>query len=302
MSDVSQGPGWWQASDGKWYPPEQAPGAQPTTPPAATTPDPFGAPTGAPAGAPFGAPGSPAGGVGPNGTANVTFSVGDAFNWGFKKFQENIGPILIAALIIFAVTMVVEAIIWFGLIGAALSSTTTHTTDYGYTYTTTSSGGLTVFLFGYGIAMVVMILGSFVIQMAIIRATLMITHGEEVTLNRMFSTDRLGSFMGAAVLVALGTYIGTFLCVIPGIIVMFFSFFFGWFVIDKQMGAMDSIKASWSLVNNNMGTMVGFFVGCLIAYVIGAILCGIGLLVAVPVIVLATGYVYKRTQGEAVAA
>lgn len=29
MSDVSQGPGWWQASDGKWYPPEQAPGGQP---------------------------------------------------------------------------------------------------------------------------------------------------------------------------------------------------------------------------------------------------------------------------------
>ncbi len=26
MSDVSQGPGWWLASDGKWYPPEQAPG------------------------------------------------------------------------------------------------------------------------------------------------------------------------------------------------------------------------------------------------------------------------------------
>lgn len=30
MSDTSQGPGWWQASDGKWYPPEQAP----QTPPA----------------------------------------------------------------------------------------------------------------------------------------------------------------------------------------------------------------------------------------------------------------------------
>lgn len=33
MSDFSQGPGWWQASDGKWYPPEQAPGAAPTAPP-----------------------------------------------------------------------------------------------------------------------------------------------------------------------------------------------------------------------------------------------------------------------------
>ena len=30
MSDTSQGPGWWQASDGKWYPPEQAPGVAPT--------------------------------------------------------------------------------------------------------------------------------------------------------------------------------------------------------------------------------------------------------------------------------
>lgn len=35
MSDVPQGPGWWQASDGKWYPPEQfqattSPPVQPT--------------------------------------------------------------------------------------------------------------------------------------------------------------------------------------------------------------------------------------------------------------------------------
>ena len=29
MSDTSQGPGWWQASDGKWYPPDQQPGPAP---------------------------------------------------------------------------------------------------------------------------------------------------------------------------------------------------------------------------------------------------------------------------------
>jgi len=33
MSDVSQGPGWWMASDGKWYPPEQHPNYQPPSPP-----------------------------------------------------------------------------------------------------------------------------------------------------------------------------------------------------------------------------------------------------------------------------
>ncbi len=34
-AESSQGPGWWQASDGKWYPPTQVPAAPeaPTTPP-----------------------------------------------------------------------------------------------------------------------------------------------------------------------------------------------------------------------------------------------------------------------------
>ena len=33
MSDTSQGPGWWLASDGKWYPPETAPNQPPPAPP-----------------------------------------------------------------------------------------------------------------------------------------------------------------------------------------------------------------------------------------------------------------------------
>jgi Domain of unknown function (DUF4190) len=36
VSDTSQGPGWWLASDGRWYPPEQAPGPLPATPEAQT--------------------------------------------------------------------------------------------------------------------------------------------------------------------------------------------------------------------------------------------------------------------------
>ncbi len=36
MSDVAQGPGWWVASDGKWYPPESHPEAAPPPPPPST--------------------------------------------------------------------------------------------------------------------------------------------------------------------------------------------------------------------------------------------------------------------------
>ena len=35
MSDTSQGEGWWQASDGKWYPPQQAEATLPPPPPSA---------------------------------------------------------------------------------------------------------------------------------------------------------------------------------------------------------------------------------------------------------------------------
>lgn len=43
MSDVSQGPGWWQAADGKWYPPAPP---TPPVPPAFQQPAPpaYGAP------------------------------------------------------------------------------------------------------------------------------------------------------------------------------------------------------------------------------------------------------------------
>jgi hypothetical protein len=46
MSDVSQGPGWWQAADGKWYPPAPQ---QPPAPPAPPAPPTFQAPGAPPA-------------------------------------------------------------------------------------------------------------------------------------------------------------------------------------------------------------------------------------------------------------
>jgi hypothetical protein len=94
MSDTSQGEGWWQASDGKWYAPEQhpdfgkpteaideaGPPTEATPPPTEATPPAGGPPTQAmpppvgppPVGPPPGAPGGPLGppGVPPDGKPN----------------------------------------------------------------------------------------------------------------------------------------------------------------------------------------------------------------------------------------
>lgn len=65
MSDTSQGPGWWQASDGKWYPPEQAPGYQPAA----------------------------AGGGLPDGGGGT--DIGTTLGYAWNKFVQNIGEWLI---------------------------------------------------------------------------------------------------------------------------------------------------------------------------------------------------------------
>jgi hypothetical protein len=57
MSDRPQGPGWWQASDGNWYPPESHPAQQSPPPPERPT-NGTQAPT-APFGGPPTGPGSP---------------------------------------------------------------------------------------------------------------------------------------------------------------------------------------------------------------------------------------------------
>lgn len=61
MSDSPRGPGWWQASDDKWYPPEAVPRSRAGTPPsAASTPGPTPTPGPAPGPTP-----TPPGGVAP---------------------------------------------------------------------------------------------------------------------------------------------------------------------------------------------------------------------------------------------
>lgn len=108
MSDTPQGEGWWLASDGKWYPPETAPGYQ-QPPPAPGAPLGPGAPIpprapGAPGTATGGFPGagyptggSPAGGYPPQ-------SYGQPYGYGYApmpaqpKWYENVAVIILALL------------------------------------------------------------------------------------------------------------------------------------------------------------------------------------------------------------
>jgi uncharacterized membrane protein len=104
----------------------------------------------------------------------------------------------------------------------------------------------------------------------------------------------------ASLIIAAATFVGTLLCYVPGLIVGFLAQFTLLFIVDKQMKAVDAIKASIKLVTDNLGNTILFYLLALVVLFVGAILCGVGLLVAAPVALIGLAYTYRRLQGEPV--
>lgn len=222
-------------------------------------------------------------------------AIGDAFNWGWRKFTENLGPLILGTLILGAGVYLIVGIVYAIMFAGAAASVDPNTGEI------SGAGAGLLGIGGLFLVALTMFLSVFV-QAVVIRVSLEISYGRPVTLGSFFRVDDFGKVLVAALLVGLFSAIGIMLCILPGIIFAFFAQFTLYFVIEKNLSAMDAIKASFSLVNRNLGTVVVLYLGVLVANLIGQMLCGVGVLVSVPVGLLATVYVYRRLQGEPVAA
>lgn len=262
-------------------PPPPAGGAPP--PPAGGTPPP-----------PAGGAAPPPGGTGAAGLPaydpNGPYSVANAFNYGWAKFQQNVGVIIIAMLALL-VGSVILGIVWQFLVVRTLFTTA----EFSEIALIGGFIGSAASTFLFSALMIV-------VQAQVTRAALAITDGRQITTQTFLATEGLPQVIIGAILIGIASFIGTILCVIPAILVGFFTQFFVHFAVDKQLSAIDAIKASVSLISANIATMVVLFIAVAIAYAIGAALCGVGLLVAIPVAIFAQAYTYRRLQGEPVAA
>jgi uncharacterized membrane protein len=239
VSDTSQGPGWWQASDGKWYPPEQAPGYE------------------APA----------------DGAAAGTLDFGTAFSWAWSNYTENIGPWITIVL-----ALVVVDLVFFGaalVIGSFFVA-------------------LLLRLVGY--------LVGLMIALGLIRASLASTQGQKPEVSMLFQTDHIGDYLIGTIIFAVAVWVGTILCCIPGILAYIFLSFYGFYIIDKDAGATDSLSQSFNLVKNNFGNAFVLLLLAWVLIIVGFATCGILLLVTGPLAYLLLAYGFRTLNGEPVAA
>jgi len=223
--------------------------------------------------------------------------IGESFSYGWNKFTTH-GGLFIGAGLIWLVLYAIVAGIVLAVFGG-----------FGEVFDSSRNGLVIGAQVGLSLGLVVFYAALYVlgylIQAAFIRAALNLTEGRPLAFGDFFRFTDAGPVALTALL--LGA-ISVVVSIIPffgglvSIVVNFLLLFTLWFVIDKHLSPIDAIKASYQLVTANLSTTILFYLLTIVIVFVGAILCLVGLIVAVPVVLVATAFLFKRLLGDPIAA
>lgn len=141
------------------------------------------------------------------------------------------------------------------------------------------------------------LLVSVVIGLGTTTIALAALDNKPLSIGMLFSNmNRYVSYLGATILVGIVVGLGTILFILPGIFLGIRLMFWPFFVVDKQLGAIDAIKASWRMTSGIFFDVFVFMLACLGLAILGAIPLGLGWLVVMPVVGLATAQFYRNAM------
>ena len=208
----------------------------------------------------------------PGGAGGASPDVGAAVGYGWKKFQQNVGPLIIVILIPVAASFVVNIF------------------------------GQVVFhnLFGYLLFEVIGFIVQAIAGIGVYRVALQITAGEQAVIGKAYQYDRWGEWVIFSLIFGLMVGIGLALCLIPGLFVLAFFGLAPFFFLDRQMSLGDALTAAREAASSKnlaFPVLLTIIVGFL-----GVIACGIGVLVTAPIAYVGVAFLYRYAAGQQVAA
>lgn len=228
----------------------------------------------------------PAGGFQPPLGGGAPFNATDAIRWGWKKFLENVGGLLLAMVLYIVGSIALSAI------GSALSGQSPY-----------SSGSVGFEFSPFGsLWQIVTVIIELIFAAGLTRAALDVTEGKKFNIIEAFGRIPIGPVIITSILVTIFTLIGLIALIVGAFIVAWFLSFATYFVVDKNQQPMEAIKSSMNLVQANVGNTVVLFLLSIGVAILGVLACCVGLVAAIPVITLAWAYAYKSFLGEPIAA
>jgi hypothetical protein len=144
-------------------------------------------------------------------------------------------------------------------------------------------------------ALIILVIAASSVMLAgLYRMAIRQVRGEMIAIGDLFSaTDLAVPALIATLLVGLATMVGSLFCVIPAYIVHGLLMLTLPIIADRRLSPVDAMKASWNALQNDilMATLyvlvLGFVAG------LGAVACGVGMVVTMPLFFLGTALVYR---------
>lgn len=152
-----------------------------------------------------------------------------------------------------------------------------------------------------GLALLQWVLSSLVdlfLGLGLARIGLNLVSGKAADISMLFGEGRkLVPMVAASIMYYAMVVVGLILLIVPGIYLALRFSQFGVAIVDKDMGAIESLKYSARLTEGNKMNLFGLYVLCILVVLAGILALLVGLLAALPVVYLAPYVAYRWLQG-----
>jgi len=101
-------------------------------------------------------------------------------------------------------------------------------------------------------------------------------------------------YIGTSIAYAVTVLVGLILLIVPGIYWAIKYSFYKYMLIDKNLGPIEALKESGKITHGAKWNLLLFFIVIMILNIIGILAMGVGLLISMPVTLMATVYVYRK--------
>lgn len=136
---------------------------------------------------------------------------------------------------------------------------------------------------------------SLFLEIGAIKIILKLVDGKKADIKELWAYPQyLLRMIGASIIYCLILVLGFILLIIPGIYLAIRLQFYSYYIIDKDAGAIDSLKMSWKATEKNVINLFLFALLLIGINILGAIALGVGLLVTVPVSFIAVTLLYRK--------
>jgi len=135
----------------------------------------------------------------------------------------------------------------------------------------------------------------FLIHMGFLRVALKALDDGKMTIQDFAtSLPEFLKFFGASFLWGVLVAAGLFLFIIPGVILGLRLQFYSYLILEKKLAPLEAIKASWTITSGQTLRLCLFALTLIGIVILGALLIGVGLLVALPLAAVSAAFVYRK--------